>query len=72
MFFYLLKSIPIVTYEIYLFTKVNADFYFVFGLYSSSFSLAYGSCFAISLSLLLRSVVFIFSFNSLYKWFSPF
>lgn len=50
MFFYLLKSIPIVTYEIYLFTKVNADFYFVFGLYSSSFSLAYGSCFAISLS----------------------
>lgn len=53
MFFYLLKSIPIVTYEIYLFTKVNADFYFVFGLYSSSFSLAYGSCFAISLSLVL-------------------
>lgn len=28
MFFYLLKSIPIVTYEIYLFTKVNADFFF--------------------------------------------
>lgn len=29
MFFYLLKSIPIVTYEIYLFTKVNADFCFL-------------------------------------------
>lgn len=46
MFFYLLKSIPIVTYEIYLFTKVNADFYFVL-----FFSASIGLCVFFSLPL---------------------